>query len=101
MAQKAIDIYKEIQVPNDITTIVLFNACAQLGTKEALNLTKETARKIPKSIYSNVRLSLSLLNALMKCGDVLSAQELFNNSMEKSIEMYGAMMKGNIHLCSE
>ncbi|CAF4979417.1 unnamed protein product, partial [Rotaria sp. Silwood1] len=96
MSIKAIDIYNEIHVPNDITTIILFNACAQLGTNEALNLVKNVSKEMPKSFYSNVRLSVSLLDALMKCGDVTDAQELFNNSMKKSIEMYGAMMKGYI-----
>jgi hypothetical protein len=30
----------------------------------------------------------------MKCGDVTYAESLFNKSREKSIEMYGAMIKG-------
>ncbi len=75
--------------------IVLFNACAQLGTDEALNLTKKVSKKIPKSFYSNPYLLTALLDALMKCGDVKYAQSLFDASTKKVMQMYGAMMNGN------
>jgi len=94
MSNKAIDLFKEIKNPDHVIFILLFNACAQLGTADALNLTKKISKDIEKSIYSNVRLLTSLLDALMKCGDVTYAQSLFNTSSKKPIEMYGAMMKG-------
>jgi len=94
MSNKAIDLFNEIKNPDEICVTLLFNACAQLGTAEALNLTKKISKDIEKSIYSNVRLLTSLLDALMKCGDVTYAQSLFNTSSKKPIEMYGAMMKG-------
>ncbi|CAF4706317.1 unnamed protein product, partial [Rotaria magnacalcarata] len=53
--------------------ILLFNSCAQLKTKEALDLVKKISKQIPKSFYSNPRLLTSLLDALMKCGDVAHA----------------------------
>jgi len=94
MAHKAIDLFNEIKNPNEICLTLLFNACAQLETEEALNLTKKISKNLEKSMYSNVRLSASLLDALMKCGDVAYAQSLFNALTKKSKEMYGAMMKG-------
>jgi len=94
MAHKAIDLFKEIKNPNEICLTLLFNACAQLETEEALNLTKNVSKNIGKSMYSNVRLLTSLLDALMKCGDVAYAQSLFNTLTNKSIGIYGAMMKG-------
>ena len=97
MARKAIEIFNEIQNPDEIIVTLFFNACAQLQTSEALLLVKKILKQMPKSFQSDPFLLTSLLDALMKCGDVLSAQELFNNTMEKSTEMYGAMMKGNIH----
>jgi hypothetical protein len=75
--------------------IILFNACGNLGTNEALNLIKKTSKQIPKSSYSNPRLLTSLLDALMKCGDITSAQTLFDTSTKKTLPMYGVMMKGN------
>ncbi len=79
---------------------VLFNACAQLGTDEALNLTKKVSKKIPKSFYSNPYLLTSLLDALMQCGDVEYAQSLFDASTKKVMSMYGAMMNGNNYCTS-
>ncbi len=94
MPNKAIDLFNEIKNPDAICLTLLFNACAQLETEEALNLTKKISKNIEKSMYSDVRLLTALLDALMKCGDVAHAQSLFNTLTKKSVEIYGAMMKG-------
>ena len=95
MPRKAVDLFNQIEKPDRVNTLLLFNACAQLGTTEALVLTKEVAKKMPNSFYSNSNLLSSLLDALMKCGDVAHAQSLFDKSTNKVLPMYGAMMKGN------
>ena len=94
MAERAIELFNEVKTPDEITTNLFFNGCAQLGTKAALNMTKSTAEKMPKSFYSNSYVLTSLLDALMECGDVEHAQSLFNSSTNKVPSMYGAMMKG-------
>ena len=94
-ASKATDLFNQIKNPDEVNVILLFNACAQLGTDEALNLTKKVSKEIPKSFYSNPTLLTSLLDALMKCGDVQHAQSLFDASTKKVMQMYGAMMNGN------
>ena len=76
--------------------ILLFNACAQLRTKEALNLLKTVSKKLPPSSYLNSRLTTTLIHALMKCGDVEHAESIFFPFKNKSLYMYGAMMKGNL-----
>ncbi|CAF1666473.1 unnamed protein product, partial [Rotaria magnacalcarata] len=63
---------------------------------EALDLVKKISKQIPKSFYSNRHLLTSLLDALMKCGDVAHAEALFYSSKEKVLPMYGAMMKGYV-----
>jgi pentatricopeptide repeat protein len=93
MPNKAIDLFNEIKNPDDIIFVLLFNACAQLGTEEALNLTKKISKNIEKSMYSNVRLSTSLLDAFIKCGDSSSAEILFSK-MEKHTINYGNLMSG-------
>ncbi|CAF2053409.1 unnamed protein product, partial [Rotaria magnacalcarata] len=95
-ANKAIALFNEIENPDDVHMILLFNSCAQLKTKEALDLVKKMSKLIPKSFYSNPRLLTSLLHALMKCGDVAHAEALFYSSKEKVFPMYGAMMKGYV-----
>ena len=44
MANKAIDLFNMIKTPDEIVTMLLFNACAQLETTDALTLVKKTSR---------------------------------------------------------
>ena len=93
-ANKAIDLFDEINKPDHVIYILIFQACAQLGTKEALDLIRSFRPKMPTSFYSNPRLLTSLIDALMKCEDVETAEILFNEVQVKSIPLYGAMIKG-------
>ncbi|CAF0725107.1 unnamed protein product [Adineta steineri] len=95
-ANKAINLFNEIKNPNEIILNLLFNACAELKTVEALNLAKKSYEKMPKSFRSNHYLLTSLLDASMKCGDTTYAESLFNKTTNKVLPMYGAMMKGYI-----
>ncbi len=92
---ESINVFNKITNPNDVIIILLFNACAQLGSVEALNLVKKVSSQIPKSFYSNSHLLTSQIDALMKCGDINAAQSLFDTSKNRTLSMYGAMMKGN------
>ncbi len=93
-ANKAIELFHKIKDPNEVIVVILFNACAELRTNEALNLVKKVSSTIPKSFHFNPRLLTSLLDALMKCGDIEHAESLFNRSTNKVSPMYGAMVKG-------
>ncbi len=78
MVNKVIDLFNEIQNPDEVIIILLFNICAQLKSNDTLNLTKKILLKIPKSFNSNPRLSTSLLDALIKCGDCSSSEIAFS-----------------------
>ncbi len=93
-ANKAIELFNEVKNPGEIVVTLLFHACAELRTNEALNLVKKVSSTIPKSFHFNPRLLTSLLDALMKCGDIEHAESLFNASTNKVLPMYGAMVKG-------
>ena len=94
-AEKAIAIFKKIDHPDAIITNLLFNACAQLRTAEVLNLTKHVSTMMNKSFLENEFILTSLLDALMKCGDVEHAQLIFGAvQTKKTLPIYGAMMKG-------
>ena len=73
--------------------MLFFNACAQLETNQSLELVKKVSSNMPKSFLSYPRLSTSLLDALIKCGDCLRAEEMFQN-MNKSVKEYGNLMNG-------
>jgi hypothetical protein len=77
-----------------VNVILLFHACAQLRNEKALNYAKQIAGQMSNSFYVNPRLVTSLLDALMKCGDMKYAQSLFNSLTNKTLSMYGAMIKG-------
>ena len=94
LPQKAIDLYHQIRTPDDVIFILFFTACAQLRGEEALKSVKAVLSTLPKSSLSNPILLTSLLDALMKCGDLPSAQFFFDQTTTKSVSMYGAMMKG-------
>ena len=91
---KAIDVFNEVNKPDDIIFILIFQACAQLETKEALDLIRLLRSKMPTSFYSNPRLLTSLIDAFVKCGDVKTAAEVFQKSTIKELPIYGAIMKG-------
>jgi hypothetical protein len=98
-AHKAIDLFNEITNPDEVIINLMFNACAQLQTAEALNLTKKIFKEMPKSFHSNLYVLASAIYAFMKCGDVANAQSLFDTSKKKTMSMYGAMMKGKKYFC--
>ncbi|CAF4293710.1 unnamed protein product, partial [Adineta steineri] len=93
-ASKAIDLFNQIDKPDEIIINLFFNAWAQSGTPEALHLVKKVSNKIPKSFHSNSFINTSLLDALIKCGDIKQAESLFDKTTNKTIEMYGAIMNG-------
>jgi pentatricopeptide repeat protein len=94
--RRAIDLFEKIPNPNEVIVVLLLNACAQLQTKETLDLVKRISLNPSKSFLSNSYLMTSLLDALMKCGDVKSAESVFARMTKKPPEMFGAMMKGSV-----
>ena len=94
MLDRAIDLFRQVQNPNEVIVVLLLNACAQLQTDEALRLVKQVASDMSQASHSNVYVMTSLLDALMKCGDITAAQLWFDASKTKLPPMFGAMMKG-------
>ena len=74
--------------------ILFCNACAQVGSNEALNLINNNLKSFPKSFYSNGRFVTALLDAFVKCDDLASAQLLFDSIKEKTTEIYTVIMNG-------
>ncbi|CAF4406355.1 unnamed protein product, partial [Rotaria magnacalcarata] len=91
LPEKAIGLFNKVENFDDVNVNILFNACAQLKTKEAIDLVKKTSKQIPKSFYLNPHLLTSLLDALVKCGDVAHAESLFYSSKQKVLSSYGVM----------
>lgn len=93
LSNKAIDLFYEISNPDEVNLVVLFNACAHLRSKEALDVAKGVSKEMSTCFYSNVRVCSSLLDALIKCGDTSSAHLLFSQMRKCSVN-YGMLMSG-------
>ena len=94
LTQKAIDLFHQMKNPDDVSFILLFNACAQLQTKKALDLVKQVSSNMPKSYQLDPNLITSLVDALNKCGDVEGAEAWFDQTKSKHLSLCNAMMKG-------
>ena len=94
MFVKATEVFRRIEEPDEVNTLLLFNACAQLRTKEALDLVKDVASKMPSSFHPHSNLITSLCDALIRCGDVEHAENVFRRSNMKDQGLYSVMMKG-------
>lgn len=96
MFQKAIDLYRRIDKPNEVNMVLLFNACANLRTKAALALVNHVWSKMPSSFYSNPFLITSLIDALMKHGDVEAAEAVFKQRQDHGLSCYGSIISGYV-----
>ena len=94
MSEKAIDLFKQMKGPDAVLVTLLFKACAQIPSKESLDIAKNTWKKYQNTSLLNPHALSSLINALMKHRDVKSAENIFNQQSNKGLSMYGAMMKG-------
>ncbi|CAF1644608.1 unnamed protein product, partial [Adineta ricciae] len=95
-AQKAFEVFHQIQTPSEVNLVVFFQVCADLKTQRALDAMKKVSQQTRKTFHSNHRLVTSLLNALVECEDVEHAEKIFETIKTKQLPMYGAMMKGYI-----
>ncbi|CAF1530896.1 unnamed protein product [Adineta ricciae] len=92
LEQKAIDLFFQIDQPDEIILTIFFNACAQSKTDHALSLGKKVFRQLDAKLKQSNRLLYSVLNMFVKCNDVSSAESLFNR-IKRDVVSYGSMMK--------
>lgn len=94
MFQKAIDLFRHVEEASEVNTLLLFNACARLGTKEALALVKKVSSTMPSSFHTHPNVTNSLIDAYVKCHDLESARQVFDQSKTREPAIYSALMKG-------
>lgn len=92
MSKEAIDLYRQIQNPDQVILTLLFNACAQVKTVEALELGKQVVSRMPRAYHNDAYLTTAAFDMFIKCGDVTNAESLFHK-MQRSIASYGNLMK--------
>lgn len=94
MPERAIDLFQQIDTPNEFLYVLFYKACSQTPTSEVANLLRRVVSQMPNKFHSNVYITTTLIDALMRCGDVAQARALFDRSSDKVSPMYGALMKG-------
>ena len=94
LPDKAIDLFAQVEQPNEGLIELLFNACGQSKRRTAPDLVKTVSSTMPQSSCSNARLVTSLLGALMNHGDMKRARSIFDASKTRDVPMYAAMMQG-------
>ncbi|CAF4135071.1 unnamed protein product, partial [Rotaria sordida] len=97
MSEKALDLFEKIDLKlDDVTYIIVFNACAKLANDRAMKIGKKLLHDMPNDYQNNNIVLNSAIDMLMKFGNVESAECIFHSIKKKDIITYGAMMKGCI-----
>ncbi|CAF4897467.1 unnamed protein product [Rotaria socialis] len=95
IVDKALDLFEQIDVKlDDVTYIVVFNACAKLCNDRAMKMGKELLAKMPDNYRNHNGISTSAIDMLMKFGNVGSAEQMFRSIKTKGAGIYGALMNG-------
>ncbi|CAF3890958.1 unnamed protein product [Rotaria sordida] len=95
--EKSLDLFEQINFNvDDVTYIIVFNACAQLANDRAIKTGKKLLHEMPNIHRNNNVLLTSAIDMLMKFGDVQGAERTFDSIKKKDIITYNAMMKGYV-----
>ncbi|XP_030550021.2 pentatricopeptide repeat-containing protein At1g08070, chloroplastic [Rhodamnia argentea] len=98
--EEAIETFRGMQkanvMPNESTMVTVLSACAQSGSVE---LGKWIHRWIEDHrMESNLRLVNALVDMYSKCGDVETAQGLFDGMPQKDVISWNVMIGGHTHM---
>ncbi|UJR23991.1 hypothetical protein I4U23_026957 [Adineta vaga] len=92
MADKAIELFSKITNPDGILLCLLFNSCAQVQTKQALDFGKKVWSQMSSIYHGNKYILTSAFDMFVKCGDLENAESLFAKK-NLTLNDYGQMMK--------
>ncbi|UJR33704.1 hypothetical protein I4U23_021133 [Adineta vaga] len=92
MPQKAIDLYVDIEKPDEITTTTFFNACAELKDNKTLILAEKVFSQLPHQFLQSRLLLQSIFNMFCRCNHISNAEIIFEQ-IERNVITYGSLMK--------
>ncbi|CAF3924119.1 unnamed protein product, partial [Rotaria sp. Silwood1] len=97
MSEKALDLFEKINLKlDDVTYIIVFNACTKLANNRAMKIGKKLLNDMPNNYRNNNFVLNSVIDMLMKFGDAQSAERFFDSIKKKDIITYNAMIKGYV-----
>jgi pentatricopeptide repeat protein len=95
MSEKALDLFEQMPFnPDNVIYTTIFNACAQLVNDRAMKIGQKLLDRIPNHFRNDNVVLNSAIHMLMKFGDVLGAEHIFELIKKKDIVTYISMMKG-------
>ena len=96
MAEKALDLFEQLPQPsNHMIYAIVLTACGSSKTDRAVQLGNRIYRDIRTNEKNDNVLLGSILNMLMKFGQVEEAELFFQSTKKKTLGMYGALMQGS------
>ncbi|KAJ7514776.1 hypothetical protein O6H91_23G058700 [Diphasiastrum complanatum] len=99
LGEEALALYVQMKQeniePNNVTYVVLLNACASIA---ALEQGKQLHHNIIKSGFeSDLNVGNALVDMYAKCGSIEHACQVFNNMHERNVVSWNAMIAGYAH----
>jgi pentatricopeptide repeat protein len=95
LSEKALDLFEDLNMePNANIYAILYSACASLCNDRAVRLAKKSLEHMPKIFLDDIVLTGSVLQMLMKFGEVEEATRLFSRINKCDMNTYGIMLNG-------
>lgn len=92
---KSLDLFEEMPfVPDESIFTIVFDACAHLSTDRAKQIGNKLVKEMSKNDRNSSYTMTSAIHMQMKFNDVKTAEKLFQQTRNKNIVTFGAMMKG-------
>ena len=93
--EKALDLFEDLPMePDRMSYAIVYSACASLCNDRATRLAKKCLGEMPKSFLDDIVLLGSILQMMLKFGEVEEATRLFSRINKCNMNIYGIMLNG-------
>ena len=92
LPQKAIELFFQIDKPDQITTTVFFSACAESKDEKTLSTAKKVFSQLPRHSRESRLLLQTVFNMFCRYNDIAHAEILFEQ-IDRDVIAYGSLMK--------
>jgi pentatricopeptide repeat protein len=94
-SEKALDLFEDLPMePNRMIYAIVYSACASSCNDRAAQLAMKCLGQMPKSFLNEIVLLGSILQMMMKFGEVEEATRLFSRINKCNMNIYGIMLNG-------
>ncbi|CAF3311704.1 unnamed protein product [Rotaria sp. Silwood2] len=82
--EEALNFFKQINITKDeYTYSILFKICTEIANQHSLEFGQLALNNMPKKFSNNIVVISSALQMFIKCGDMIKAEQLFNQIEKK------------------